>query len=250
MAGLTFGEKHTLYQGGVFDVPLACRVNLLESFAYVKEWQTERIPVFKRFLLDSGAFTFAFGKGTKGKIDWDAYIDRYAAYIKTNSVEQFLELDIDKLVGYEEVKRLRSVLEEKTGKPCIPVWHLSRGKDEWFRMCDEYERVAIGGIATRDGRKKLDPFLPSLVREAHRRDAKVHGLGYTNLKRLPQIGFDSVDSTSWLWGNKTGAAYYWDGHTMRTIKKKEGQRMKTNETIRHNFLEWVKCAEDMERNMK
>ena len=248
-AGLTFSPKHHVCQGGGFNNDLAARVNILESFYYVAEWQTRNIHRFKRLLLDSGAFTFAFGAGASENIVWEEYADRYAAYVKANGIMDYLELDIDKLVGYPKVRELRDRIEVATGLPCRPVWHVERGKDEWFRLCDQYETVAIGGIATREGRKRLDPYLRTLVREAHKRGAEVHGLGYTSMARLHEIGFDSVDSTAWLWGNKSGCVYRWNGHEMLKEKAGPNRRVSTNATIRHNFTEWVRMAEDMEKTV-
>lgn len=116
-------------------------LNILESFYYVDDLITSLIPHLKHFMLDSGAFTFF----TQGKhVDWDEYVSRYIDYIKANDIKLFFELDIDSLVGYDSVKEIRRRLERETGKIPIPVWHKSRGKEEFLRMCDEYDYVAIG----------------------------------------------------------------------------------------------------------
>lgn len=90
----------------------------LHSFYYCDKWvENVLIPRSKKFLLDSGAFTF-FSKG--GCADWEKYIKRYASFINRNNIELFFELDIDKLVGYEKVLFYRKKLEDMTGKPVIP----------------------------------------------------------------------------------------------------------------------------------
>lgn len=240
--GLLVDDLH----GRGFDQDVAGRVNMLESYYYVADWQTRNLHRFKSFMLDSGAYTFAYSPRTGGAgVDWDAYLDEYARYIVENGVELFMELDIDPLVGYPRVRELRSRLEALTGRRCIPVWHRERGWDDWLRTCEEYDYVAIGGIADR-GRTKVEPYLPRLTREAHRRGAKVHGLGYTSLANLLRSGLDSVDSAAWLSGNRGGYAYQWDGRTMRKIDRGPGQRANTRELARHNFMEWVKMAEQME----
>lgn len=76
------------------------KVNGLASFYNMNTKTEELIPYLDNFLLDSGAFTlFSAGK----IVDWDAYITRYANFIKRNNIQRFFELDIDVLVGYEKV---------------------------------------------------------------------------------------------------------------------------------------------------
>lgn len=195
-------------------------------------------------MLDSGAFTFAFG--SKANVDWNDYIDRYVSYIVDNGIDLFFELDIDSIVGYDKVKQIRRYIEKRTSKQCIPVFHYERGKDEWLRMCDEYDYVAIGGIAVASGRKRLEPYLPWFTSEAHKRGAKVHGLGYTNLANIKRAGFDSVDSSAWLYGNRGGFVYIWDGSKMRKVDAPKGKKLDSKRACQHNFMEWVKMAESLD----
>lgn len=229
---------------GGFDRTMASRVNLLESFYYIADWQTRNIHNFKSFMLDSGAFTFM--QNANKVVDWNKYLNAYIKYIVENGVRLFFELDIDSVIGFDAVLGLRRRLEAETGRRCIPVWHVNRGWDEWLRMCDEYEYVAIGGIADR-GRVKVEPYVRRFTKEAHRRGSKVHGLGYTKLSNLKSTGFDSVDSTAWLYGNRGAYAYEWNGIEMRKHATPKGKRMNSKAIARHNFLEWVKMAESLER---
>jgi hypothetical protein len=189
-------------------------------------------------MLDSGAFTF-FSAG--GSVDWNEYIKRYARFIVKNNIELYYELDIDKLIGYEKVLYYRSMLEDLTGKPCIPVWHKSRGQDEFIKMCEQYSYVAIGGIVTKEITQRDYKYFPYFISTAHKHKAKIHGLGFTNLKGLTQYNFDSVDSTAWLSGNRFGSIYKFDGATMVKHDKKRGQRLSDQKAVAlHNFKEWVK----------
>ena len=121
---------------------------VLESFFYIRPWQIEEIPKWKMFLLDSGAFTFMHGIEASSKpVDWDGYLSRYIDFINRNNVQHFFELDVDSIVGYDAVKRMRARLEAETGKQSIPVWHRSRGLDEFKRLCRDYHYIGIGGIA-------------------------------------------------------------------------------------------------------
>lgn len=222
-------------------------IAVLESFYYADEYTEWLIPRLKKFLLDSGAFTlFSSGK----HIDWNDYLDKYIAFINRNDVKRFFELDIDSLVGYDKVLKFRERLERETGKKCIPVWHKSRGKDEFLKMCDEYDYVAIGGIVSKEITSQEYPYFPWFIREAHKRGAKIHGLGFTNLEGLKKYKFDSVDSTSWTTGNRFGAIYTFDGETMKKTNAPPGKGLKDARAAAiRNFNEWVKFQKYAEKNL-
>ena len=150
-------------------------VAILESFFYADKWTEQLIPRLDRFMLDSGAFTFFSGK--HGNVDWEEYLSRYIDFINRNNVKLFFELDIDSIIGYENVLKLRKRLEQGTGKQCIPVWHVWRGKEEFLKMCDEYPYVALGGIVNSDIKQAdYERMFPWFIKEAHKRGAKIHGL--------------------------------------------------------------------------
>lgn len=222
--------------------------NILQSFYYCNDF-TEKImiPYSKSFMLDSGAFTF-FSSGKN--VNWDEYIKKYAEFINRNNIDLFFELDIDVLVGYDNVLKLRKTLEKLTNKKCIPVWHKSRGKEEFLKMCDEYDYVALGGIVSKEFKQKDYKYFTWFINEAHKRGTKIHGLGFTNLKGLEKYKFDSVDSSSWTAGNRFGSIYEFDGKTMKSHKRPDGQRLADQrKTALHNFNEWVKFSRYAERNL-
>lgn len=218
---------------------------LLESFYYIKPWQLDYIAKHcKSFMLDSGAFTFmggfSFTKGKVNPVNWDDYCDKYAEFVRKNNIENFIELDIDSVVGYDRVKELRNRLEKKVGRQCIPVWHSTRGVDEWTRMCEEYPYVALGGIVGGEWRAKEEAYIPWFIKEAHRRKALVHGLGFTKTAKLKYYHFDSVDSTSWLSGGKFGNLCYFKDGEIKGVHKKDGYRCHGEKARRHNLNEWLK----------
>jgi len=216
------------------------RPYILESFYYADATTEKLIPYYGDFLLDSGAFTFMMGNH-KGEIKWQEYTEKYAAFININKINKFFELDIDSIVGYEKVKELRKLLESLTGKQPIPVWHKSRGKDEFLRMADEYKYVALGGIVSKEWSKDEHKFFPWFINEAHKRNAKIHGLGYTNLEGLKKYHFDSVDSTAWTAGNRFWYIYKFDGSTMKKYDAPQGHRLAdSRKAALINFGEWVK----------
>lgn len=186
---------------------------ILQSYYYASEF-TEKVilPNCKDFLLDSGAFTFLQGKG---KVNWNDYVEKYATFVKNNHIQKYFELDIDSIVGLDTVLEIRKKLEDLTGTKPIPVWHKSRGIEQFKRDADEYSYVAIGGIVSREFSPKEYPLFSSLISISHKSGAKIHGLGFTNLEGIKKYHFDSVDSTAWVSGNRFGAVYYFDGKTMK-----------------------------------
>lgn len=235
---IPFNEKKNI--GGGFDKAIKDQHPfILESFYYADEDTEKLLPYFGDFLLDSGAFTFM--QNSNVRVDWNEYLEKYADFINRNKIEKFFELDIDSVVGYEEVKRLRAKLEKLTCKPCIPVWHKSRGIDEWKNLCNEYGYVALGGFAAKEIKKPEYKYTPVMLKEAHKRKAKVHGLGFTQLAYLQRYHFDSVDSTAWTSGNRFGYIYRFDGRTMQKIKVPEGMRIKESRKVALiNYTEWLK----------
>lgn len=221
---------------------------ILESFYYADEDTERLLPLFGDFLLDSGAFTFM--QNSSSHVEWEEYIERYAAFIKKNKIQKYFELDIDSVVGYEKVLQYRNKLEALVGWPCIPVWHKSRGMQEYKKMCDEYDYVAIGGIVTGEITKDKYRAFPVMISEAHKRKAKVHGLGFTNLTLLPKIHFDSVDSTAWTTGNRFGFIYNFNGKTMKKIDAPQGKRLADPRKVALiNYTEWVKFQKYAEAHL-
>lgn len=215
---------------------------VLESYYYIQEWQLKSLKNWGMFLLDSGAFTFM--NNFKGEVNWQEYIDNYASFIIKNNIKYFFELDIDAVVGYEKVKEYTKYLEKKVGRKCIPVWHKSRGLEEWKRITKEYDYVAIGGIVIKEIRPKdYDIFIP-LLKIAKENKCKVHGLGFTNLKGMKKYHFYSVDSTNWLSSSRFGDIEYFNGKEIVKYLKPKGKKT-IHYTIRDDFVvkEWIKFQE-------
>lgn len=230
------------------DLIASYRPYILESFYYVDKDTELLLPFFGDFMLDSGAFTFMEGNG--GKVCWEEYLERYADFIVRNNVQKFYELDIDSVVGYDKVLDLRRRLESLTGRQSIPVWHSNRGIREFYRMCDEYDYVALGGIVGNEWDKKAEHMLPAFIYEAHKRGAKIHGLGFTKLKLLEHYHFDSVDSTAWTAGNRFGFVYHFDGRTMQKTNCPKGMRLADSRKVAFkNYIEWIKFQRYAESNL-
>lgn len=217
---------------------------VLESFYYIKDWQIELVKKCDMFLLDSGAFTFM--SNSKKKVNWEQYINDYIDFINKFDIKYFFELDIDSVIGYEKVKQIRKYIEEKTQKRCIPVWHRSRGLEEWIKLTQEYDYVAIGGFAIKDITKKEYIYIPKLLQIARQNKCKVHGLGFTG-KHIETYGFYSVDSTSWLQARRFGELSRFDGKKMIIITKDNKTKKGKPEILEYSLKEWLKYQEYLER---
>lgn len=227
---------------------------ILESFYYADEQTEQIIPYCSDFLLDSGAFTFMQGSHKK-KIDWDEYLEKYANFINRNKIEKFFELDIDSVVGLDEVLRIRRKLEKLTKKQCIPVWHTSRGKENFVKLVQEYNYVAIGGLVG-FGKSEYDrkywKFFPWFVNQAHQNNCKIHALGFTSTEGIRRYHFDSVDSTRWNC-IRFGRVEFFDGKTIRPIdRRKYGMRIakdKYDDALLFSFKEWIKFQKYAETHL-
>lgn len=245
LAGTMYGNQASAIEQLKIKQPLPA---ILESFYYADEVVEKLSPFYKDFLLDSGAFTYMTGNGSA--VNWEEYIDKYASFINRNKVEKFIELDIDAIVGYEEVKRLRKVLEQKTNRQPIPVWHKSRGKDEFITMCEKYPYVAIGGLVTKEIKRTEYKFFPWFINQAHSNGAKIHGLGLTNFDAMERYKFDSVDSSSWTSGNRFGHVCKFNGRRVVNIPTPQNKKISDSRLLAiNNFNEWVKFANYAERNL-
>lgn len=225
------------------------KIYVLESFFYLKDWMYPYILNHWNFMLDSGAYTFLENAKKGNNIDWDSYILKYADIINKLNIEHFLELDIDNVVGLKEVERLRDKLEQATNKKCIPVWHKKRGLDYYKKMCKDYPYIAIGGIVSGEISSKDYPVFTNLLNIAKENKTKVHGLGFTNLIGLTKYKFYSVDSTAWIYGNRAGFLYKFNGRTLDKYPIPKGNRLKAKDAAIHNFTEWIKFQKYAEANL-
>lgn len=186
-SGHLFSRVHRMHEAATGENIFNGK-NILQSFWYCNNFTEEKIiPHCKSFLLDSGAFTLMRNAGKS--VSWLEYLDRYIQFINKNKVELFFELDIDSVVGHDKVLELRKRLEAGTGRKCIPVWHKSRGREEWLRLCEEYDYVAIGGIATAEISRKEHRFFPWFIEESHKRRRKDTRAGIYAPIRAVEIPF-------------------------------------------------------------
>ena len=217
-------------------LPIENAKYVLSSYAYIRNGLADNIHKWDMFLLDSGAFTF---RKKSGNADWNKYVNEYVDFINKYDVNYFFELDIDNLIGYENVLVLRKKLEQSTGKRCIPVWHITRGIDNYIELCQTYDYIALGS-STKFKQKENHNVLRYLLRIARQYNCKVHGLGFTS-KMIKQYDFFSVDSTTWD-GYRFGSLYKYGNGDIKIIKAQKGKGLTRDyKTVTlNNFNEWCK----------
>lgn len=248
LAGLDGGSRKDLG-----DLVYQCKY-ILVSFWYTRKVKDKSFfdLLIKRnkedrLILDSGAFTFL---NSDSKMNMDEYLDEYIKFINKYDIKRFAELDIDPIIGYEKTMLMRERLERETGKKCLPVWHKSRGIQAFKDDVDKYPYISIGGIVTKEFKRKEYPIFKKLTLYANARGVKVHGLGFTG-KDCYKYGFYSVDSTSWTSGGRFAITHKFIENELKTIPKPKNTRMKNRLNIdTHNFLEWIKYQRYVERFKK
>lgn len=220
-----------------------CKYALMSFFYLEKKASEKKFEVMQklnkedRFILDSGAFTLF--TSTKLNVDFDAYLDRYIDFINKYDIKRFIELDIDAVVGYEKVLKMRKKLEEKTGKKCMPVWHLSRGIEAYKEIVRDYDYICIGGFANKEIKSINYGKVKQLVAYANANKTKVHGLAFTRQDSY-KYGFYSVDSSSWSMGVRFAQAHIFSNGKIVSKTRKSGQRADGDKISINNFYEWVK----------
>lgn len=222
---------------------------VLESFLGLraKTQKTEEIMKWflsaKMFILDSGAYTFMCKP--RPNMDFDKYVDDYISFINKYDIEYFFEMDVDNILGYEKVLELRKRIEDGTGKKVIPVWHKSRGKDEFVKMCEEYDYVAIGGIASREIKPSETPMIYELCEIAHEKGCLIHGLGYLKLQQINTntCPFDTVDGSSWQ-GHMRGSKFVleYDNELPCLKRLKDNPRRNWKPLIKECYEVWTEYS--------
>lgn len=185
-------------------------------------------------IIDSGAHSFQKGK----KVNWEEYTREYAEFIKQfdrPNVIGYFEMDVDNIIGYDNVLKLRAILESASDK-IIPVWHKNRGIDNFKEMCQKYANkvVAITGFKNED---IADHQYIMFLKYAKKYNCKVHCLGMTRKKVLDQCPFDFTDSSTWLQQVNYGNVFFGKGKFPKAKGEEKGKQ------YRYNYLQGMKMQE-------
>lgn len=226
---------------------------LLASYYYLKGKEpTEMTELFRLrnetddFMLDSGAFTLKTTQ--KGITDEDLYdyITGYIEFVRTNKIKRYIEIDIDKQIGYNKVLEIRERLEKEVGWAPVPVYHPNMPISEFKDMVDRYDYICIGGLQDSTIGNHEREKVKLLNRYAKQRNCKTHGLGFTSAG-FYNYGFYSVDSTSWKSGVRYGQiAKFRDGKIVH-IKKPDNTKADNLLAETNNLVEWLKLQQYAKR---
>lgn len=199
--------------------------NCLTSFQYKEAMKGKRPNDFKNFIADSGAFT-AMNAGKQ--ID-QKYIDDYIKWINDFDIKNFIEMDLDEIIGFQETIKIRNYIERQTGKKPIPCWHFERGEKGWIDMCKQYDYVSISlSRATKTSKwlmsYKFEP-LKWFMKIANQNGAKVHALGCNDLTLLKKYHFYSADSSVHSVGGRFGNVLYFKDGKLQNVNRQKAKRI-------------------------
>ena len=223
----------------------------LYSYHYIKKDKQllATINTWKGFILDSGIFTYLNGLDGS-KVDWNDYVDDYADFVRENKIKNYVEVDVDTLIGLEAVERLRERLENRVGWKCIPVWHMNRGYDKWLELCKDYDYICFGAFITDGLNPSKYKAIKKFLLDAKKENCKVHGLGMTSFDWLKELKFYSVDSSSWSSGHRYGTISRFEKDRIKVYPKPKELKFKDYKIVaRHNLREWIKFVEYAENNL-
>lgn len=204
---------------------------------------------FDDFILDSGVFSYLNGKDGS-KVDWDKYVVDYAAFVKKHKIKNYVEVDIDRMVGLEVVEKLRAKLESLVGWQSMPVWHMNRSYDKWLEICRSHSYICFGAFLTDNLPESKYPYVRQFIADAKKENCRVHGLGFTSMKWLRVLPFYSVDSSSWTAGSRFGHVVHFDGKNINPINRPANTKVRDQKQLAyHNFFEWVKFVRYADKNL-
>lgn len=225
------------------ELPSNLKYNLI-SYYYARksEKRTKKIISRSEFVMvDSGAHSFQKG----AKVKWKEYTEEYAEWIANNDSKKimgFFEMDVDNIIGYDNVLALRRTLE-RTSKKIIPVWHKNRGISEYKRMCQEYSGriIAITGFKNED--IKDNQYL-MFLKYAWQQGCKVHCLGMTRKTVLDSVPFDFADSSSWKQQVMYGRL---DGKKLKNENTVDGRRIMRSRQFTASYISAMRMQDYYER---
>ena len=228
------------------------------SYFYLRERADTKavLEEFKKngitMALDSGAHTFLAGIGESKatvvtgqpiKENPDRYCWNYINWLKKyrDYFEFYVELDIDRVVGYEKIKGYRNqFVENGLQDKLMVVWHYSipDSVNEFEKMCQGFNFVAIAD--------EPEPGRCSMLVEIGRKyKRKVHGFAMTKPDYIRRFPFYSVDSTSWKAGSKYGITYYLMGNKIEATNDKGIRRRIMNfDYFKPYEVKWEEVLKD------
>ena len=163
---------------------------------------TERGQKTKQFKEDKNVWAYADTQEF-----WD-YADSYGKYLQENQHLFEVAVNLDVIRNPELTWRMQQYLENKYKVKILPVYH--QGSDpKWLQLyMDNYEYIGIGGLGQFVSRTQWiqygDRTFAKLCDDKGKPLWKIHGFAMTSPDLMLRYPWHSVDSTSWLVGEKFG----------------------------------------------
>jgi hypothetical protein len=228
------------------------------------------------FMADSGGHSFMAKKGDDDAMFKEAYwipfIEEYVAWLIENREKIYCaaNMDLEMFVGKKVVDKWNRLYFEPLLKyfEVIFVAHEDTDDPYGVKRFEEYAKryryVGINNVLYKHAAK--------FYNIAKQYGTRIHGFGWTSIPTLKQYPFFSVDSTTWLGGEKFGASYRRVGNSLKTLPSgkrhiRRGDKSKCiengisfeglmaenyDDVDRYNLMGWVGAREIMLKfaNMK
>src|SRR5690554_1947242 len=187
-----------LYYAALSSYPellsLLDRPNVLTSF--IEKWRPDP-KLCGSIFLDSGAYT-AFRSGKP--VDLPAYIRYCQHYASQYQIIAALDVIGDPDASYQNYVAMRNA-----GVRILPTFHIGSDWRYYDQLLDEYDYVAIGGVAWRvaSGVNEDAPMMRALIhihKRAQQKGVRLHGFGVTAWRYIRSFDWFSIDSTTFLVG--------------------------------------------------
>lgn len=234
-------------QGGLFSDIIT---NRMISFYYSDDLDEQfwgNVDDYDRIMADSGAHSFFSSEGigvvNHGEQGHDKdpveYTHKYCRWLKKHEddLDFYVELDIDKIIGWEKQLELRSIFDDYGLDPLL-VWHPTN-KQSFRDFCKEHDHVGIGSS------DQGFEFVSDKLRIAEEEGTKCHLFAFTSHQKLEALtGYDSlfsVDSSTWTYGARFGQFFQFkrgqlNQYDADKFSEKFGRNF--NELPRNKIMRW------------
>lgn len=166
--------------------------------AELEPWRAMGCRVF----CDSGAFTAMSMKQAIDVADYRAWLlDHHELFTV------YANLDV---IGNDRATAKNQRTLEAAGLSPLPVFHVGESWATLRRMAKAYDQVALGGMVSFKRGANVGSWIAQAFREVDGR-ARLHGFGVTRWEFMRDFAWESVDSTTWVSGDKYGAQLVWLG---------------------------------------
>ena len=215
------------------DICYKHKLKILVSYFNIANKEIPKLETF----LDSGAFS---AHAQNKPINLKEYI----CYVKKNKnkVEAYAGLDV---IGNPEETWNNHLIMKKANLEPLAVFHV--GSDfKWLEKMKNEPYIGLGGMVPYSTNSLL---LMKWLRKCFSiipPETKVHGFGMTNPKIIEKFPFYSVDSTSWLAGNRYKTMYQFSKGRMRTTTVEGFRALHYKKIMEWNLIQWKKYADYLE----